>query len=205
MDLAKIRKKHKKAPAVKDKAAIPAPVAEAEPPVASCVPEAVPAVLQPIEAESYGMELISATPAEEALLEFVIFSIGGERFAVRVDDVAEIVRHQVITTVPRTHDFVLGVTSLSGKIIPVIDPALRLGIPNAVEQRAKRKLVILRGPKGLAGIVLSGPMDVVALHPSMLLEPPPHLDAAGKIYAGAVLKTAHGFVSVISLGEFLDF
>ncbi len=203
MDLAKIRKKHKKAPAVKEKAGIPAPAAEepAVPPVSPNVP--VEAAPPPVGASE--MLPQTAGPADEALLEFVIFSVGGERFAVRVEDIVEIVRNQVITAVPRTHDFVLGVTSLGGKIIPVIDPALRLGIPGSPEQAAKKKLVILRGPKGPAGIILSGAMDVITLHPSMLLEPPPHLDAAGKVYAGAVLKTAHGFVSVISLGEFLDF
>ena len=62
------------------------------------------------------------------LVELLTFSLSNEEYAFRVSDVEEVLRMQKITMVPTMPDYVLGITSLRGKIIPVIDLKTRLSL-----------------------------------------------------------------------------
>jgi purine-binding chemotaxis protein CheW len=56
------------------------------------------------------------------------FLLGNEEYAIAVTDVREIVGPLPVTPVPGTAGYVLGVINLRGKVIPVIDLRLRLGL-----------------------------------------------------------------------------
>jgi chemotaxis signal transduction protein len=66
--------------------------------------------------------------AEDSIVELLTFNLSTEEFAFRVSDIAEILRFQRITKVPRMPDYVMGITSLRGKIIPVTDLKKRLSL-----------------------------------------------------------------------------
>jgi purine-binding chemotaxis protein CheW len=72
----------------------------------------------------------------------VCFRIGKETFGVDIFAVREIVKAQEITAVPGTNDYVLGIISLRGKIISVMDLAARLGLGTSSVDRASRILVV---------------------------------------------------------------
>jgi chemotaxis signal transduction protein len=86
-------------------------------------------------------------------------------------------------------DFVLGITSLRGKIIPVIDLKKRLGLRKSSisndyanegldlksETKANEKILIVSGPNGLIGASIDRVIGVVRLPVSNMLEPPAHL------------------------------
>ncbi|TAL24810.1 MAG: hypothetical protein EPN94_06560, partial [Nitrospirae bacterium] len=64
----------------------------------------------------------------EEIVELLTFHLSTEEFAFRVYDIEEILRFQRIMPVPKVPDYILGITSLRGKIIPVIDLKKRLSI-----------------------------------------------------------------------------
>ena len=65
------------------------------------------------------------------LIELLTFKLSGEEYAFRVSDVQEILLPHHVTKVTRTNPCVLGVISMRGKVIPVIDLKRRLlGITN---------------------------------------------------------------------------
>ena len=53
--------------------------------------------------------------------KFIIFSLGGSKYAVPIQQVLEVGEPQRITPVPNVPDWVLGVTNLRGDIISVVD------------------------------------------------------------------------------------
>jgi purine-binding chemotaxis protein CheW len=60
--------------------------------------------------------------------KFIIFSLGGSKYAVPIHQVLEVGEPQRITPVPNVPDWVLGVTNLRGDIISVVDCGAFLNI-----------------------------------------------------------------------------
>ena len=77
-------------------------------------------------------EAISGLPAPSArqtgIIELLTFQLAAEEFAFRISEVEEILTPQQITMVPKAPDYILGITSVRGKVMPVLDLKKRLSI-----------------------------------------------------------------------------
>ena len=58
---------------------------------------------------------------EEEQLQLLTFQLGAEEYALNIMDIKEIIRPRETTEVPRTPEYILGIFSLRGTIIPVLD------------------------------------------------------------------------------------
>jgi purine-binding chemotaxis protein CheW len=148
---------------------------------------------------------------EDQLVEILTFNLAKEELAFRVSEVEEIIRYQKITRVPSMPDFVLGITSLRGKIIPVIDLKKRLGLRKSSisndyanegldlksETKANEKILIVSGPNGLIGASIDRVIGVVRLPVSNMLEPPAHLTEEELKFIEGVVIFENRFISVI--------
>lgn len=74
-------------------------------------------------------------------VEYLSFGLAGETYAVAIELVAEILRLPPITEVPRAPDTVLGVISVRGKLVTVIDLRRRFNLPPATLDRRSRILL----------------------------------------------------------------
>ncbi len=54
-------------------------------------------------------------------LDVLIFTLGGEQFGIDLEYVIEVVPIEAVTRVPCTPDFVLGVSSYHGSVLPLLD------------------------------------------------------------------------------------
>jgi purine-binding chemotaxis protein CheW len=94
-----------------------------------------------------------ATPVTALAGQLVLFSLGGEDYALPIGSVQEIIRYLEPRSVSSDSPWVRGVISLRGKIVPICDLAARLG--KACEHEpAKAKIVILDTEQGTVGIVV---------------------------------------------------
>jgi purine-binding chemotaxis protein CheW len=73
---------------------------------------------------------------------YLTFMLGDEKFAIPVDNVQEIVELDQVTKVPQTPDYMLGVINLRGKILPLLDTRLKLGLPS-IDRTKKNRILIL--------------------------------------------------------------
>jgi purine-binding chemotaxis protein CheW len=80
--------------------------------------------------------------AEEATETLLAVSVGGEIYGIATETVREIIRVGDVTEVPRTPPFLLGVISVRGAIMPVVDLRLRLGFPAAPPGRGARIVIV---------------------------------------------------------------
>ena len=195
-------KKHKKSGKKSNPEATPAPP-----------PEDMPHA-DPIAGDDYDVSYayVGEAPdetAEEALSEFLEFRVLGQMFAVRFTDIVEILKGQTVTRVPRAHDFILGITSFRGKIIPVMDLARRMRLTvredGRVEKVKKDKILILMGGKGPVGVLLTSGLDILHNTERSLMPPPGHLSDEDAANIEAVVSTRAGFISVLRVGEILNF
>lgn len=108
---------------------------------------------------------------DEDIIEYLAFQLADEEYAVKVADVKEIIRLQKTTIVPRAQDFVEGIISLRGVIIPVFDIKKRLGFADNGRSRTNR-IVILSEGGNPQGIIVDKVTGVARLNKSGI-EPPP--------------------------------
>jgi len=74
--------------------------------------------------------------------EYLAFGLAGETYAVRIAQLAEILRPPPITEVPRAPSTVLGVISVRGKLVTVLDLRRRLRLVEAPIDRRSRILLV---------------------------------------------------------------
>jgi len=228
MDIAKIRKKAlsedaEKKPVKKPEAA-PAEEQQREAGKEQAVAEEheAPREETPSEApEETADDLVDEDITEEhaeEMVELLTFSLSDEEYAFRVPEVEEILRFQNIARVPTMPDYVLGITSLRGKIIPVIDLKTRLnlqgeslspnssgeGLETGKTQRLEKKILIIEGPKGLIGATIDNVMGVVRLPRSEMLQPPGHLDENELKFIEGIVILNKRFISIIQSAAVMD-
>jgi purine-binding chemotaxis protein CheW len=84
-----------------------------------------------------------------ARTEYLAFMLAGENYAVRIAHVAEILKPPPITEVPRSSPTVLGVISVRGRLVTVVDLRRRFRLPDApVKANIDRKARILLADVG---------------------------------------------------------
>jgi len=114
--------------------------------------------------------------------QLVIFSLGSEEYALPITRVQEIIRYTEPRSVASQTAWIRGVINLRGKIVPVCDLALRLGLPTEREESAK--IVIVETQIGTAGVIVDDVEEVLTVE-SEQLESVPSADAD---YVEAIAK-----------------
>ena len=99
----------------------------------------------------------------EPLRQLLTFSLDGSPYALPVERVREIVRLRSITAVPRVPPDVLGVISLRGEIVQVVDLRRRLGLEPLEPGRSSRVIVVHDGDGRVAGLLVDGVTDVISV------------------------------------------
>src|SRR3989339_327409 len=107
------------------------------------------------------------------LLQLVSFFIGNEEFGVDILYVQEINRMSQVTKVPNSPDFVDGVINLRGRVIPVIDLRLRLGMPKK-EPDKNTRIIVMEVIGKTVGFIVDSVNEVLRI-PKNVTEAPPDL------------------------------
>lgn len=90
---------------------------------------------------------------QQTLIELLTFTVGEEKFALEVSEIKEIIKHIPFTPVPRCPDFLLGVISLRGEIIPIIDLRSRLGLGKTTVEGEEVIIVVHHGEESAGHLV----------------------------------------------------
>lgn len=140
------------------------------------------------------------------IAEFLVFILAGEYYAFRLSHLHEILKEQIVTAVPKMPDHIRGITSLRGKIVPIMDLKRRLAIEGGTEvKRKKKQMLILKGPKGLIGVTIDRVVGVKRIDESLITEPPSHLDENQVSLIDAVMPDQDLFISILNVEEVFHF
>ena len=113
-----------------------------------------------------------SVPAPEQDLEMLSFLLGSEEYVVAVDRVREVLTPREITPVPHAANYLLGVCSLRGIVMPIIDLNLRLGLSASVRDEKSRIIVVSLGHDDQVGLFVDRVRGVVRFAPSAIQPAP---------------------------------
>ena len=102
--------------------------------------------------------------------QLVVFTLGAEHYALPIQQVHEIIRYSEPRSVASREDWVRGVISLRGRIVPVYDLAARLGTRSEVSEQTK--IVIVELGSETAGVIVDGVEEVLTVSDDQIEEVP---------------------------------
>ncbi len=106
---------------------------------------------------------------------YLIFKIGTEDFAANASKVQRILELQPITTVPKAQVYMKGVINLMGKVLPVIDARIKMGMPEK-EADNNTCIIVLEIKKGgkvvETGIIVDAVQSVIEIQKEEISDPP---------------------------------
>jgi len=114
---------------------------------------------------------VSAALGEQ---QFVTFRLGDGEYGVPIAKIQEIDRSSKMTRVPRTADYVDGITNLRGEVVPVINARKRFNLPlKEADERTRVIIMELAGVK--TGLLVDSVREVLNLATKDIAPPPTSL------------------------------
>ncbi len=125
------------------------------------------------------MEILESSKSDTSeILQLVSFIIGNEEYAVDIFYVKEINRLSHITKVPNAPEFIEGVINLRGRIIPVIDLRIKMGLPKKENDKNSR-IIVVEDAEILVGFLVDAVKEVIRI-PKKIIEEPPEIVTSNK-------------------------
>ena len=138
---------------------------------------------------------------------FLVFRIGGQRFALDTREVVEVLPRLPLKHIARTPVWVAGVLAHRGALVPVVDiSALSFGQP--APQRTSTRLVLVHyradpaRPDLLLGLIIEQASNTLRCDPAEFR--PYGLDNRDAPYLGPVREDAQGLLQWIGVQDLLD-
>ena len=142
--------------------------------------------------------------SQNAVVQWVTFSLGAEHFGVPVMQVQEVLRVTEIAPVPGAPGHVLGIINLRGKVVSVIDGRARFGLmPEELTDASRIVIIEVKGQ--VAGLLVDSVAEVANLRASDV-EPPPKVaaDDTANYIQGVANRSEHGLLILVDLNRLLS-
>ncbi|MDF3001779.1 MAG: CheW protein [Bacillota bacterium] len=141
-------------------------------------------------------ELLNQEEQSEDTLKgkYLIFSMGKELLGIEIRYITEIIGIQPITEVPEMPEYVIGITNLRGKIIPVMDARLRFK-KEVREYDGRTCIIVLNTNDITIGLIVDSVSEVISIADEDIA-PPTDINKGGHKYIKGIGK-AGGSVKLL--------
>lgn len=143
---------------------------------------------------------LSKDVLDELRKRYLLFYIGKTRYGISLDYVLEIIHIQNVTAVPSVPLHIKGIINLRGKIVPIVDVRLKLGI----EERAyddKTCIIVVSICDSQIGMIVDSVFEVINAETKQL-SAPPHIGDFENDYLSSVIETEDGITLNIDCEKF---
>ncbi len=147
--------------------------------------------------------------AEEKVFEegdnYLIFTLGGENYAVRLDELKEVIVWKPITQVPNAPEFVEGIISLRGRIVPIVEINKKLSIPFVEDVDSQRRRIVLVETEGKEfGFSVDAIKGVKNIPRTRLESPPSTIGNINKDYISYFVHMDGEFIAVLNISKIVE-
>lgn len=135
--------------------------------------------------------------------QFVGFSVDGQGYAFRIEQIQEIVILDSVTRTPQVPAYCEGVSNLRGSIIPIINLRALFGIQPKPSDAETRTIVVNVGERTM-GVTVDMVSQVVRIPDGEIQPAPEAITAAGATYIKGLARSGDALLIVLDIDELLD-
>ena len=133
---------------------------------------------------------------------YVLCEVAGTSYAIASDDIEQLEMVGALTPFPNAPAFVDGVTSVRGRVIPVVSLRARFGFPRTpVDLRTR--IVVVRSAARSVGLMVDSAREFAAIPESSVQPPPAALADDGSRYLRGIAHLGERLVLVLDIDELL--
>jgi purine-binding chemotaxis protein CheW len=133
-------------------------------------------------------------------LEAVTFMLDNEEYAIDISQIKEVIKSRELTDIPRAPTDIIGVLSLRGFTVPIMNLRRRIGLP---EKQAGKLIIIVRDGDEVLGFLVDSVKRVVRV-PESSLEPPPSIMTPGGELIKAIGRDNDESFILLHIGKVLE-
>jgi purine-binding chemotaxis protein CheW len=130
--------------------------------------------------------------------QFLGFRLDREEYCVWIRSIKEIIRPPEITPIPRSPSDILGLISLRGTIVPILNIRRRLGLSGG-SVGPKSRIVVVVLDAGPVGMVVDHVTEVISMDPDALEPPPPTMGEREASLVTATVRVQDRIIGVLHL------
>ncbi|MEE3502560.1 chemotaxis protein CheW [Acidiphilium acidophilum] len=134
--------------------------------------------------------------------ELIAFRVGQQEFCVNIMAVREIRGWTAATALPQAPRYICGVINLRGAVLPIVDFAVRLGLPGSAPT-ARHVIIVTQIHNQQVGLLVDAVSDILALNESAIQPTPDVASDLVKAFVRGLLPVDGRMISVISLEHIL--
>ncbi len=108
---------------------------------------------------------------DAGMLRVVSFFLNGDEYAFEVAGAVEVIKPREVTEVPQVPEFIRGILSVRGEMIPIINLKARLGMNSSGNDYMMKRILIAGVEKCKAGFMVDGMGAIKEFSPAKLKRP----------------------------------
>ncbi|HLL00158.1 MAG TPA: chemotaxis protein CheW [Myxococcaceae bacterium] len=142
-----------------------------------------------------------------ASIQHLSFFLAGEEYALGILQVKEIIEFDTVTRLPSAPAWIRGVINLRGSVLPVIDLAVKFGLPPCTVTRRSCIVVVemmFQGERLLMGMLADAIGQVLEFPPGEVEAPPAFGTAMNAEYLVGMGRAGKKFVLLLNIARVLS-
>lgn len=135
--------------------------------------------------------------------ELIAFCVGNQEFCLDIMRVREVRSWTEATVLPQTPNYIKGVINLRGVVLPIIDLALYLEIPE-IEKKERSVVIVVQSARRQIGILVDSVSDILATSKNMIQSVSDLPSSQTKKFVSGLLTVNGRMINLITLGGILQ-
>lgn len=154
--------------------------------------------------ESYAAMLQDQAAAQSQNVgQYLAFLLDDEEYALDIRQISEIIKAREFTEIPRSPEFVLGIISLRGVVVPVFDLRCRLNL-GVAEITVNSRIVVCQSAEVTVGLLVDNINQVVNLVEDEIEPPPGVLSGLDREMIFGIGRYQDRMIILLQLNHVLD-
>lgn len=135
-------------------------------------------------------------------IKVLIFSINNQDYATDITEVERIIGFEEPTRLPDSPDFIKGVITYEGNILPVLSLSKKFNLPYS-EETSDAKIVVAKQDNAKIGILVDVVSEVKDVNEKNIENPPEIVAGISKRYIKGLIKIDKKIIVFLNLGTIL--
>lgn len=131
--------------------------------------------------------------------QYITFKLE-EDYGIELTRIKEIIRNQELTVIPEAPSFILGVLSLRGTAVPIIDLRKLFQLPS---QKANEYsvIIVLEVLGRLLGMLVDGVSDMITIKDDDIVPPPKFTERKGTKFIKGMVEKEKKFIMLLDVNK----